>query len=261
MIDVQAYLGHFAFRQLRHNTAAGLVRLMDRFGIERAVVSSAASITYRNAHSGNEEVAAEIEAHRSRLIPFAVLNPAYAGWEDDLKLCHEQFGMKGVRLYPRWHAYTLADPRCRALVDAAAERRMTISIPIRVEDRRQQSWLVDIPDVGLDEIAALVRACPKARFIVHSASGVAGSVLGRRNAGAPDNFAVDIARLGVEFGNELAQLISLLGEDRLLFGTGMPFHYTGPALAKLELLQVSDAVKEKIRSGNAARWIDLPARA
>lgn len=261
MIDVHAYLGHFAFRQLRHNTASGLVRLMDRSGIERAVVSSAASITYRNCHSGNEEVAAEIEAHRSRLVPFAALNPAYAGWEDDLKICHEQFGMKGVRLYPRWHAYALSDVRCRALVNAAAERRMTISIPVRVEDRRQQSWLVDISDVELDEIAGLVRACPKARFIVHSASGVAGSALGRKNAGLPDNFAIDIARLSVEFGNELGQLIATLGEDRLLFGTGMPFHYTGPAFAKLKLLQVPDAVKEKIGSGNAARWIDLSSRA
>ena len=75
MIDVNAYLGHFAFRQLRHNTGDSLVRLMDRFGIERSVVSSAAAITYRNTQAGNEEVAAETRAHRSRLIPFAVLTP------------------------------------------------------------------------------------------------------------------------------------------------------------------------------------------
>ena len=58
MIDVNAYLGHFAFRQLRHNTAAGLLELMDSRRIERAVVSSAAAITYRNTQAGNEEVAA-----------------------------------------------------------------------------------------------------------------------------------------------------------------------------------------------------------
>ena len=32
MIDVNAYLGHFAFRQLRHNTADGLLALMDKKG-------------------------------------------------------------------------------------------------------------------------------------------------------------------------------------------------------------------------------------
>ena len=43
MIDINAYLGHFAFRPLRYNTADELLRLMDRKGIERAAVSSATS--------------------------------------------------------------------------------------------------------------------------------------------------------------------------------------------------------------------------
>jgi predicted TIM-barrel fold metal-dependent hydrolase len=257
MIDVNAYLGHFAFRQLRHNTGAGLVRLMDRSGIERAVVSSAAAITYRNTQAGNEEIAAEVEAHRSRLIPFAVLNPVYAGWQGDLKICHEQFGMKGLRLYPRWHDYTLSDRRCRDLVNAAAERRMVVSIPVRVEDRRQQGWLVNIPDLEFEEIGGLIRACPKARFVVGNASGLTGSVLGRKNNGLPDNYAVEITRLSAEFDGEIGQLLAILGEDRLLFGTGMPFHYPGPALAKIEILQATETVKAKIRSQNAERWLSI----
>lgn len=255
MIDVSAYLGHFAFRQLRHNTGSGLVRLMDRFGIQRAAVSSAAAIAYRNPQSGNEEVAAEVEAHRARLIPFAVLSPVYVGWEDDLKICGEQFGMRGVRLYPRWHNYKLSDAACHDLVNAAAARNMVVSIPVRVEDPRQQGWLVNIPDVEADEIAALIRACPKARFIIQNASGLSGTVLGRKDSGLPDNYAVDIARVSVEFGNELGALLANLGEDRVLFGTGMPFHYPGPAIVKIEMLRAPDAVKEKIRSRNAERWL------
>ena len=135
MIDVNAYLGHFAFRQLRHNTADGLLRLMDRNGIERAAVSSAASITYRNAQAGNEELAAEVKGHGDRFIPIAVINPAYAGALDDLRTCREEFGMRGLRLYPSWHNYQLTDPSCVELVNAAAAAGMSISIPLRVEDR------------------------------------------------------------------------------------------------------------------------------
>src|SRR5690606_38257892 len=113
---------HFAFRPLRHNTAAALLRLMDAKGIDRAVVSSASAITYRNAQAGNEEVAAEVGPHRDRLIPFAVINPAYAGWRDDLEACHEGMGMRGLRLYPAWHNYRLSDPCCLELVRAATER-------------------------------------------------------------------------------------------------------------------------------------------
>ncbi len=253
MIDVNAYLGHFAFRQLRYNDAGGLLRLMDRAGIQEALVSSAAAITYRNANSGNEEVAAQVKGHAGRLIPLAVLNPVYAGWRDDLRICREEFGMGGVRLYPRWHQYRLNDPRALELVNAAAEHRMLISIPIRVEDRRQQSWLVDVPNVDFDEIAALVRATPRARFVLVNGSGYTASILGRKNNGLPANYVIDIALLTAEISNEIGQLIANLGEDRVVFGTGMPFHYPEPALAKLEILEVSEGVKEKIRRLTAQR--------
>lgn len=254
MIDINAYLGHFAFRQLRYNTAGGLLRLMDRAGIERAAVSSAAAITYRNAHSGNEEIAAEVKG-RSRLIPFAVLNPAYAGWRDDLKICHEQFGMKGLRLYPRWHGYKLTDAPCLELIHTAAARGMLVTIPIRVEDRRQQSWLADVPDVAHDEIAAAMKAAPEARFVLMNGSGFAGSVLGRAGNGLPANYSIEISLLTAMIANEIGQLLATLGEDRIVFGTGAPFHYPEPAVLKLEVLDVAERVKEKIRRGNALKLL------
>ncbi len=257
MIDVNAYLGHFAFRQLRHNTAGELLRLMDRKGIERAVVSSASAITYRNSQAGNEELAGEVKESRGRLIPFAVLNPAYAGWQDDLKICREELGFRGLRLYPRWHNYRLADRAALELVRAAADFKMPVSIPIRAEDRRQQSWLVDVPDVAHDEIAALVGAVPEARFILVNGPGFSGSVLGRRNNGLPPNYVVDISLSSALLGNEIGRLIENLGEDRIVFGTGMPFHYPDAALTNLEVLDTTDAVKEKIRRGNAARLLGL----
>ena len=257
MIDVNAYLGHFAFRQLRHNTAQGLIALMDRKEIQKAVVSSAASIAYRNSHAGNEEVYAEVKGHTGRLIPFAVLNPVYAGWRDDLAICQEQFGMKGLRLYPRWHQYQLTDRAAIELVRAAAQRKMAVSIPLRVEDRRQGSWLVDIPDVTHDEIAGLIRAVPEAQFILMNGSGFAGSVLGRKNNGLPSNYVIDIALMHSELRNEVGALVNNLGEDRVVFGTGMPFHYVDAALAKVEILDAPDRVKEKIRQGNAARILGL----
>ena len=42
-----------------------------------------------------------------------------------------------------------------------------------------------------------------------------------------------------------------------MFGTGMPFKYPDPALVKLEVLEASEADKEKIRSQNAMTWLRL----
>ncbi|MBL8241610.1 MAG: amidohydrolase family protein [Bryobacterales bacterium] len=256
MIDVNAYLGHFAFRQLRHNTAASLLRLMDRAGIEKAVVSSASAITYRNAQAGNEEVFAQVQPHRDRLIPFAVLNPAYADWRHDLDTCRNKFGMTGLRLYPNWHNYKLSSAVCLELVNAAAERRMVVSIPFRVEDRRQQSWLVDIPDVAARDAAALARAVPSARFIFGNGSGFAASELGRAS-GNPPNYWIEISLLTALLTNEIGQLMQSLGAGRILFGSGMPFHYPEGATAKLEVLDASAAAKERIARANAKELLGL----
>jgi len=134
---------------------------------------------------------------------------------------------------------------------------MAVSIPIRVEDRRQQSWLVDIPDVNHEEIAGLVKSVPDGRFLLHNGSGFIRSSLGKRDSGLPPNYVIDISLLTVELANETAQLLTSLGEDRVVFGTGMPFHYPDPALTKMELLQVSGPVREKIRRGTAAALLGI----
>jgi predicted TIM-barrel fold metal-dependent hydrolase len=255
IVDVNAYLGHFAFRRLRNNTGASLLALMDSKNIDKAVVSSAAAIAYRNAQAGNEEVAEEVHGHSDRLIPCAVINPFYSGWQDDLQICHEQFGMKGLRLYPKWHNYKLSDPCCRQLIDAATERGMVISVPIRVEDNRQRSWLLNIPDVPLEEIVELVKAHPKTRFILLNGIGYTRCPLGRKDNGLPSNYAIELSRLSATLANELGQLIMNLGIERITFGTGIPFKYPDPALVKLEVLDASEADKEKIRSQNAMVWL------
>lgn len=255
ILDVNAYLGHFAFRQLRHNTADSLLALMDAKKIDQAVVSSASAITYRNAQAGNEEVAAEVKSHRDRLISFAVINPFYAGWQDDLKICHEEYGMAGLRLYPKWHNYSLSAPFCRELVTAATEHGLVISIPLRIEDKRERSWLVDVPDVSLEEVAELVKSFPDARFILLNGLGYVGSPLGR--AGLQPNYAIEISRLSALLDNEIGQLITNLGADRLMFGSGMPFNYPDPALLKMEVLNASSDYRQKILWQNAAKWLPL----
>jgi predicted TIM-barrel fold metal-dependent hydrolase len=255
IIDVNAYLGPFAFRRLRHQTAPELLRLMDSRQIDRAIVSSAPAITYRNCQPGNEDLAAEVRSYHDRLIPFAVINPAYAGWRDDLAACHETLGMKGVRLDPKWHGYALSSEPCLELIDRAAELGMIIAIPLRVEDPRQRSWLVDVPDVPLVEIAALVQARPRARFQLLNGNGYKNSPLGRSNNGLPDNYCIEISRLDVILNDEFGILLANLGPDRLLFGTGIPFNYPDAALIKLDVLAPAAEVREKILWRNAARWL------
>lgn len=254
LIDTNAYLGHYGARRLRYNTPTGLLELMDRAGIGTACVSSASAILYRNCHAGNEELAEMLEPldaeSRTRFVPFAVLSPAYAGWQRDLQWCHETLGARGLRLYPSYHRYALGDGCCHELVAAATELGMAISIPQRVEDYRQRHWLIDAPDVDLGQVAALVAAHPQAKFLVNNALGVGGSRLVTARADLPANYWVDICRPDVVYGKDALALIEALGIDRIVFGSCIPFNYPEPATARLEVLQAQGYEVEKIGAGN-----------
>jgi len=261
LIDVNAYLGHWAFRQLRNNTAGKLVRLMDRKEIDLAVVSSASAIMYKNSQAGNEELARDVRRYRDRLIPFGVINPTYADWEHDLGVCVEEFGMRGLRLYPGYHNYALSDSCCDELLSAATERKLVISIPIRATDSRQRHWLIDVPDVELGDVAALVKRHPRARFILVNGLRFASSPLGKADSGLPSNYVIEISRLKAVMRSEIRQLLDEFGSDRVVFGTGMPFKYPDPSLVKLEVLDATKAEKERIRWRNAAKLLGIEARA
>ena len=67
IIDVNAYLGHYPFRQLRFTSAARMIEHMDAHGIDMAVVSSLHAVFYRDAQRGNEELFEEVRQFPDRL--------------------------------------------------------------------------------------------------------------------------------------------------------------------------------------------------
>ena len=175
LIDANAWLGHYPFRAVPDNTADGLLRLMDRHGMEQAVVSSLHCVFYSDAHSGNEELARWVKPHRDRLIPCATLSPAYPGWQQDLRQCREEWDMRGLRLFPSHHRFSLTSPQCIEMVHTSSRHGLHIAIALRLEDRRQQHWMDQAAEVSLKEIAELARACTEANIVVLEAIGVESS--------------------------------------------------------------------------------------
>ncbi len=255
IIDVNAYLGHWPFRQLRHNTTEGLLEIMERYSIDKALVSSINAIFYKNCHSGNEELFAQTKAHRNHLIPLATLNPMYPGSADDFAQCVEEFDMKGLRLFPHYHNYKLTDDVSLNLIHEATRRGMLVAIPMRVVDRRQRHWLDNVRDLTLAEMEEIVRRCPDTTFIFTNGSGWENSQLVKDEFFASCNFLIEISRLTSVLQSSIPRLVDSLGPTKLAFGTGMPFKYPKPVLLKMELLEATENVKERIYWRNIAESI------
>jgi predicted TIM-barrel fold metal-dependent hydrolase len=258
LLDANAWLGHYPFRQVGNTTPAGLLGLMDKHQIERAVVSSLHAVFYRDPQGGNEELARWVAPHRDRLIPCATLNPAYAGWEHDLRQCCEEWDFRGLRLFPTYHNYRLAGPECRDLVQMATGRGLHVAIPLRLEDRRQRHWLDTTMEVSLTDVADLARACPEAEILVLEALGVENSPFVRDPSLAQARVSFEFSRMATVLQQSIPRLLEALGPERLVFGTGMPLKYGKAALLKLELLEAPPATKEQLAHKNMERLLGRP---
>lgn len=252
IIDANAWLGHWPFRQLRHNDTAGLLRLMDANGIDKAAVASIHGIFYKNCHRANEELAEQVAAHRDRLIPFATLNPTYPGWQRNLRLCRDDLGMHGLRLYPMYHDYELGGGPARELIAAATELGWPVALPMRVVDVRQRHWLDTERNLTPDEIDAVVHACPDTDFIFLNALGLRPTTFAEANRPGGRRVVTDLTRMTAVLHDNLGELLLQAGAGSVVFGTGIPFNYARPAFLKLEVLQAAEADTERIRHGNMA---------
>ena len=165
LLDINAYVGQWPFKRLRDNTCASLLERMNEFGVDMSVISSLNGIFYKNAQSSNEELYEEMRSDRrygDRFIPFAVINPIYAGWRDDIRTCCDKMGMKGIRLYPLYHDYEGNDPSLIELVNIARDRGLVVAFSLRMVDSRQRSWMDVSKEWGLKDIIPVVR-CSRSR--------------------------------------------------------------------------------------------------
>ena len=256
IIDVNACLGHYPFRQLRFNTAEKMMGLMDRSGIDRAVVSSIHAAFYRDAHRGNEELHEETKDHGSRFIPVATANPKYVGWERDLAEAIERWKMKLVTLVPEHHGYSLTDEHGRAALARIAQYGVPVMLMQRFEDRRQRHhWdrAEDLPAAALLEAA---RSHPTLKFLLVNWLGLDGAKM--VEAGLKGRCLLDFARMQVIYRKEVLTLMDTLGVESMAFGSHMPFDYVGGSLVKLANLEkLRPADHEAVAWRNAARFLGL----
>jgi predicted TIM-barrel fold metal-dependent hydrolase len=251
-IDVNTYIGHWPFRQLRHNTAEALVRRMDERDIDQAVVASIDGILYKNVHPANEILSTQVQPFRDRLIPFATLNPTYPGWQEDLRRCAGELGLSGLRLYPHYHGYRLGDPEALELIHAATQLGWAIQVPMRVVDRRQRHKWDLAEDLAPDEVYAMLAQCPGTRWMWLNSLGLDGARLP-----AEAQYLVEISRMTAVLQRNIQALIETAGAEHLAFGTGMPFKVPEPALLKLQVLDAPPEAIEGIAWRNASEMLGL----
>lgn len=256
IIDANCFLGHYPFRSLRHNTADSLLALMDRNGVDQAIVSSLHAVFYRNAQRGNEELHDETKPFRDRLIPIAAVNPKYVGWIADLEQAAEQWRMRGVTLWPAHHGYDLRDEFGQAALERIEQLGLPLVLTQRLEDRRQRHHWDIAEDLEQQAVLEIARSNPQLKIFLCNWNGLDGDKLAA--AGLKGRVLIDFARLDVMVRGSVPKLIDSLGADSIAFGTHAPFDYMGPSLVKLEsVAELAANDLENIAWRNTSQFFQL----
>jgi len=127
IVDGHAHLGEYPGFFINQGDAAGMVAVMDRIGMQAAVIS--ANSAMRSDHDyGNQMVLQAIRDFPGRFLGYVVANPYYADeMEASLNYYLDQPGMVAIKLHPELHDdYPLLGPRYAPAWKVAGERRVPV---------------------------------------------------------------------------------------------------------------------------------------
>jgi predicted TIM-barrel fold metal-dependent hydrolase len=253
IVDVNVHLSRWPFRRLPCDETPELVDKLKRCGVREAWAGSFDGLLHRDVAGVNARLAEECKAHGAGLlVPFGSVNPTLPDWQEDVRRCHEEHGMPGIRLHPGYHGYQLAEPVFAELLTLAERRGLIVQLAVRMEDPRTHHPLLKVPDVDLQPLADLLRDRPNLRLVILNGLRTLGTSVLRRLIDA-GNVSFEIAML--EGMGGLADLVRNVPLERVLFGSHFPFFYLESALLKLRESQLAPAEIEAVSHGNAERLL------
>jgi len=260
LIDINAYVGHWPFKQLKFNNCETLLQRMNQFGVDISVISNLNGIFYKNTQRANEELHNELKSNRrfrNRFLPFAVINPIYAGWKDDLATCTEKFGMNGVRIYPKYHDYTLNDTQCIELVKVVRDKGLPIALSLRMVDSRQRSWMDIENEWELRDIIPLIKEVPDASFVILNVANSLKLTDEELNDIRRANMVLDTSGRSL---TNLSEMLEKIGKEKFAFGTHSPILDYLTGLLRIESMRAEEAdeyTKDLLKAVNAKNILGI----
>ena len=247
-IDINAFFGHWPYWPLPHTGGEESLRLMDRFGIDRAAITSLRGL-HGDWREANAETLTLAALHSDRLTPIATMSPMNGGGAGPLRELVAR-GFRGIRLYPLLlQGYNLRSPFAEEIAAAAGELAMPVIIPTRPMMNFRFATL------PIDDIAVLAARHPGTSFILSGPNYLSEFQAAIEAMLRCPNIVIEISCMQ-GFG-AVARMAEAVGADRVLFGTGLPLHYPACNVAKLDHADLSEEQRVAISSDNAMRCLGL----
>jgi len=254
IVDTSVYISRWPFRRLPGDELPDLIAKLRSHNVTQAWAGSFDGLLHEDVASVNNRLATACRTlGNGLLLPFGTVNPTLPDWRDDLRRCHEDHEMPGIRLHPNYHGYTLDDPRFAELLRRAADRAMVVQVVLNMEDERTQHPLVRVKEVDTGPLLKLIREIRGLRLVIQNRKREpSGKLLGRLSYTGEVYF--DFAML--EGVGAIPKLLEEIPSDRLLFGSHYPFFYFESALLKMQEAGLDESQQKAIFAENAQLLIE-----
>lgn len=237
IIDAHAHIGYFGGFFNVGITADELVRQMDEYNIEKAVLCAL----------NNEDTKAAVHKYPGRFVGLAWVNP----W-DGAKAVEEAMryieteGFKGIKLHPLLHAFVANDDVVYPIAEAASKTH----VPLFIHSGH--------PPFSLPwSIAQLAELFPNVKMVmIHMGHG----------HGVYIQAAIDMAKKypnlyletsGMPMHTKIKEGYEVVGHDRIMFGTDAPFHHPSVEIQRSRVSGLNEAQLEDLFYDNIVKLLGL----
>jgi uncharacterized protein len=263
ILDMNVFVGRWPFAPLKYEKAQDIVGLMDRAGIEKALVTSLNSVFYYDCQIGNREVGEACKQYPDRLIPCAVINPNLPRWREHLAACVDDYGVRGIKLHPDFHKFNLlpdmSSEEPAGVMAEAARRGLPVHIQTSLLDMRHYPGYCLVPEVPILKVVEAIEHYADNTFIVGGGRWFrarAFELAKQARAANLTNVYIATDGLGGPWDG-IGALVEQMGSDRILFSSRTPILYSEASKRMIETSSIAQEDKAKILGGNAARILGL----
>ena len=252
IIDSSAYIGNWPFWAVPHMDPLGdgLVALMDRYSIDKAVIVSMDSILYDD-ELGNRLTFDAADAHPGRLLPAVTVSPTNTTRDGPAYLeSLVRQGAAALKLYPFYHSFPLSpgNQKLDKLLRCAQELNLTVCLPMRLF----MNW--GLPALSVSSIQEMVTAYPGIRFLVENLN--AGEFLPLVTlAEQRENLFLGTAALTRYRG--VYDMVARLGGQRVVGGMSAPVQYPNCGIIKIQQSEIGTQDQSLLLGENAMRLFGI----
>ena len=249
--DLNVYLGHWPFRRLRHAGAAGVRQLMARTGVEQALAIPLQAVFYKDCLDGVLEMVKDIGPGRQDLLPLAMVNPSFPGWERDLERMVGELGCVACGAIPHYHGYQVYDPCAQALFQKLSQMALPALLFVRLWDERSHHPRMQVPPLPMDDVSYLLKTFPDVRVAICNTNlPVEGVALAEALVHRAQTLLTTAYK-----SLKLDQVVARLGVEHIAYGSGAPFYYPESALLQVLDADLDPATRTLILEKNARTFL------